>query len=391
MADTPGPSSSLAMKDNDSASLLWLSRQTTQRFDSTRSSHYNRTSHAAYQDTHYPAQVQLRRYVRHHPGDLPSRILGDVTVALAVTACVSPILTVIDKALVETSAHARQSLLSSAWHSLRGMVQSPVAYVRSPTFLWMWMTYAATYSAANVLKTLGEHRDYQALVEKESQRTTTPTDRNLHFRGVMNNNNSSSSSSSSVASYSLFLGTTMVNSGASLVKDRAYAKLFGNASTLSVPRSSYALWMLRDLTVVGSSFVLPAHVSPLLVQHDLVPAHCADTVAQVGVPVLAQMVAGPLHYVGLDCYNRSLGNLTKWSQRVLERWNGLKGALGPVVAARMVRVLPGYGIAGVYNTKLRSRWRELLIERRVEALMKEAGSNKSIGELVALIRSKGGR
>ena len=333
---------------------------------------------------HKQPELLLGRFIRHHPGDLPSRMAGDVAVALGVTAAVSPILAVIDKAIVQVSSGTTKSLVTSVLASASTMALRPAQFLASPTFLWMWMTYAATYSTANLLKTCGEHREYTALAHAQTR--------------VTRSHASSTTTASSSASV-LFLGTTLVNSGASLVKDRAYARLFGNAATTAVPKTSYALWMMRDLTVIGSSFVLPAYVTPLIVEYSgsnsngnssSITHDQASRLAQVGVPVAAQLVAGPLHYLGLDCYNRPSAAMTmSLAQRVQDRWQSLRLAMRQVVAARMLRVLPGYGIAGVYNTQLRNDWRDYLIERRVTNVMESVGSeSKSVAELVALIRSK---
>eukprot|EP00529_Nitzschia_sp_RCC80_P028338 CAMPEP_0113462776 /NCGR_PEP_ID=MMETSP0014_2-20120614/12286_1 /TAXON_ID=2857 /ORGANISM="Nitzschia sp." /LENGTH=260 /DNA_ID=CAMNT_0000354689 /DNA_START=8 /DNA_END=788 /DNA_ORIENTATION=+ /assembly_acc=CAM_ASM_000159 len=91
--------------------------------------------------------------------ELGERLLGDVLVATGVTAGVAPFLTVVDKAIVESSAGTK-TLVRSGVDSIRSMVQNPVSYVKSPTFLLMWSVYAATYATANSFKTLEEHVKY---------------------------------------------------------------------------------------------------------------------------------------------------------------------------------------------------------------------------------------
>jgi hypothetical protein len=311
------------------------------------------------------------------PRNLQEKLVGDVLVATAVTAAVAPFLTVIDKALVQHSVGSH-SLKQSATQSVTAMVRQPVAYFKSPTFLWMWATYASTYTAANVLRTVTEHQEH--LGNTSASRTTA---------SIHKNQNKKSQSPSpapapavfATSAMTIFLGTTAVNTTASLLKDRAYAKLFGNPAQLkmSVPAASYALWMLRDFTTIGSSFILPTHVAGLLQQHSSLSAGDAQQVAQLVTPVAAQLVAGPLHYVGLDCYNRPLsasdGFRTVASQ-LSERARFLYRGVGTVVGARMARILPGYGIGGVWNTKLRSQWREALIQRQVGQRMLQTKQQK---------------
>jgi hypothetical protein len=302
------------------------------------------------------------------PRSLQEKLLGDVLVAASVTAAVAPFLTVIDKALVQYSVGSH-SLKQSATQSITAMVRQPVQYFKSPSFLWMWATYASTYTAANALRTITEHQEH--LGTTSASRTTA---------SIHKNQNKSQSPSPAPAVFAtsamtIFLGTTAVNTTASLLKDRAYAKLFGNPAQLkmSVPAASYGLWMLRDFTTIGSSFILPTHVAGLLQQHSDMSAGDAQQVAQLVTPVAAQLVAGPLHYVGLDCYNRPLtasSGFSTMASQLTERARFLYKGVVTVVGARMARILPGYGIGGVWNTKLRSQWREALIQRQVGQQLK---------------------
>jgi len=211
-------------------------------------------------------------------------------------------------------------------------MRNPTAYLRSPTYLWMWGTYAVTYAAANSLRTTTEFSDFHEYDLPISSNTA------------------------------LFMGTTAVNSTASLTKDRAYAKMFGSSTVTKVPAMSYTLWMARDFTVIGSSFVLPSHVADYLKHHHDMEHTRAMQVAQFATPVAAQLVASPLHYVGLDVYNNNLSGQQQqsWKSRVHQRWGNLRAALPQVIVARMLRILPGYSITGVLNTKLRNDYREQL-------------------------------
>lgn len=325
------------------------------------------------------------------PRDLPSvshlseRLLGDVLVGSTVTAIVAPFLSVVDKALVERSAGSA-TLVGSAVTSIASMARNPVSYLKSPAFGWMWMTYAATYSTANALRTLTEHQEYCAL-------KNAPKDQ--HQRVL--------SRQKQTTAATLFVGTSIVNSTASVVKDRAFSRMYGSAANAAgaVPRISYAMWMSRDFTVIGSSFILPEYVAAHLQKQGICETpEAAASIAQIGTPVLAQIVAGPLHFVGLDCYNRNLSSLgLSLRQRVAERFKFLAGGFVEVVAARMIRILPGYGIAGVGNKKMRAAYREQLISRKIRTMMtqKPAASSTAsttakkptavTGDLVALIRA----
>ena len=218
----------------------------------------------------------------------------------------------------------------------------------------MWLTYAATYTTANLMKTWNEQARISA-------------DRTRSAKSSFTNKNSNNATL-------LVAGTTIVNSGASLVKDRAYARMFGQ-SPRPVPAASYAAWIMRDGLVVGSSFVLPAHVTPL-VQETTGWSHGSSAmVSQLLTPVAAQLVAGPLHLWGLTLYNASAGQSFRQS---LAAW---QSGVVSVTGARMLRILPGYGVAGVFNQKARAWWKQRLLQAQVRRPQQDAS------RMVTLIRA----
>eukprot|EP00980_Cylindrotheca_fusiformis_P014337 scaffold3827_cov179-Cylindrotheca_fusiformis.AAC.1 len=297
--------------------------------------------------------------------NLAEKLVGDVVIGTGVTFAVAPFLTVVDKAIVQSAA-GTHNLLRSAFESVQGMFLHPVKYVKSPTFLLMWGIYAGTYSTANSLKTLVEHQSYKNAVRSDRDSSMSRND------------------SEDLGKAGIFLGTTFVNSGLSLLKDRTYARLYGsNPVQVSVPRLTYAMWMARDLSVVGSSFVLPDLVYPKVMDTYGLDEAAAKGVCQLALPMGAQLVAGPLHYLGLDIYNRNLNSKT-WYEAVVDRSKSLYRGVTPVIIARIARIAPGYGFGGVMNTKCRDNWRDYLLQREVKRIMAQP-KKENASRLVALV------
>ena len=280
---------------------------------------------------------------------LPILWAGDVVIAFSVTASVAPALTIVDKAIVEQSARSgeRGVLLQSMKRMAASIISNPIGYFRSPTFGWMWLTYAATYTTANMMKTWNE----QLPCRLDRSRPRTGSGGTL-----------------------LVAGTTLVNSGASLVKDRAYARMFGQ-SLRPVPTAAYLSWMARDCVVIGSSFVLPSYVTPLIQDATGLSLATSATISQLFTPVVAQLVAGPLHLWGLTLYNAAADH------SLYQKVNSWRNGLASVTGARMLRILPGYGVAGVINKKSRSWWKQRLLESQVRS------GHEQMSRLVSLIRS----
>eukprot|EP00814_Leptocylindrus_danicus_P014054 CAMPEP_0116045522 /NCGR_PEP_ID=MMETSP0321-20121206/27666_1 /TAXON_ID=163516 /ORGANISM="Leptocylindrus danicus var. danicus, Strain B650" /LENGTH=373 /DNA_ID=CAMNT_0003526867 /DNA_START=11 /DNA_END=1132 /DNA_ORIENTATION=+ len=284
---------------------------------------------------------------------LGEKIVGDVLVACGVTLGVAPFMTVVDKAIVQRAA-GTHSILSSAGQSLQGMLRNPAAYVKSPMFLMMWGVYAATYTTANCIKTVCEHE-------------------------------SNSVSSKDQAKAGLFVGTTAVNSGTTLLKDRAYATMFGTSgAAVKVPMVTYGLWGMRDCMVIGSSFVLPDLVGSALHERNNMEKAQADRIAQFFCPVATQFLAGPVQLLGLDFYNRPLHDLSTY-EATLERLRLLKTNFMSIVGARIARIAPAYGIGGIGNTYFRDSWRAMILSRAIRDAMIEKETSDKARRLVPLV------
>jgi hypothetical protein len=324
---------------------------------------------------HYRISIQAPRKqpykkqpVKNEPSSfLLEKLVGDVAIAVGVTFCVAPFLTIVDKAIVQRAAGSHTSW-TSGLESMRVIARNPIRYIKSPTFLLMWGVYASTYSTANSLKTYTEHCQHQEERRQTTTTTTNPT--------TTSTPSSSTTVGAPLSGLTVFLGTTVVNSGGSLIKDRAYARMFGTVAKRSVPKITYGLWMTRDFLVIGSSFVLPDLCASHLHKKYDYDKDKAKQVAQVTIPVAMQFIAGPLQLLGLDCYNRSLSEMTT-RQAVLERGRFLSNGFTSIVSARIARIVPGYSIGGVLNTKYRDQWRSYLRNQEVSPLRQFAWNKQA--------------
>jgi hypothetical protein len=317
-------------------------------------------------------ELQLTRV----SSSLTEKVVGDVLVGGGVALSVTPFLTVIDKAITQRSS-GTNSILKSCFESIQSITRSPVAFVKSPMFLVMWGTYAVTYSTANSLKTIFEHREWEAKRRMDASRPS----------GVPSSADTSTTTINT-SRMGVFAGTAVMNSAASLLKDQAFARMFGStAASATVPFISYGLWMTRDALVVGSSFLLPEMVSGSLQDSTKLDAKDALRVSQIACPVATQVVAGPLHLLALDYYNRPLSTMTA-ADAAWERLQMIKSNAGAVIAARVARIAPGYGLGGVVNTHFRDAWRDHLIQKEIFQIENEedqASINDHVHSLVELV------
>ena len=137
--------------------------------------------------------------------------------------------------------------------------------------------------------------------------------------------------------------------GLCLYKDSQFTRMFGSSLTPSrgVPKTTYALFALRDSMTVFASFNLPPLIAPLLPLSQSVEKQMSRaSVAQFLAPAGIQLLSTPLHLWGLDMYNRSGVSWRERVGRVQRDWLGSS-------FARMCRVVPAFGVGGVFNGRVR--------------------------------------
>ena len=114
-------------------------------------------------------------------------------------------------------------------------------------------------------------------------------------------------------------------------KDKFLAQLFGTQQAAAFPLRSYAMFSLRDSLLIGVSFVVAPMAAPYVATATGLPTYAADALTQVSCPAAAQLLATPVHLLGLDLYNRP-GRLGV-ARRVVD---AIEASRGPILA-RMLR------------------------------------------------------
>ncbi|KAG9779478.1 nucleic acid-binding protein, partial [Aureobasidium melanogenum] len=232
--------------------------------------------------------------------NLGLRLCADVASAATAAALVAPVITAIDKAIIE-NASGRQTLGRSLRDSLATFALRPHHFLFSKPFALIFMLYGGTYITANTLDTCA------STIKGKSASTTT-------------------------SGPAKFLATSSANLSLCLYKDSRFAKLFGVAtsSPRHIPGPSYALFAVRDCLTVFASFNVPPLIAPLLPLSEGMQKHVsAASAAQFLAPAAVQLISTPLHLLGLDLYNRdgTLGAKDRWA-RVRRDW--LKTRLSPL-------------------------------------------------------------
>ena len=249
-------------------------------------------------------------------GEVAARLGADALAGALAGAAVTPVVSAVDRALAE-SASGRRSLGQAFAGALKEYALRPVHFLRGPQFGYIWAIYGGTYVVANAVETSC------AIVRVDA---ATPK----------------------------WVATSVTNTTTCIIKDRAFARMFGTAVPTNVPTAAYAAWLGRDVVSMGVFFTAP----PIVGRHLAEKYFDGDQdrgyyVAQVTLPLVLQTVTTPLHRLGLDCYNRPVATAA-------ERLRFLRSDYWSTVGIRMVRMAPPWSVGTIGNREMRSHFLGLL-------------------------------
>lgn len=241
---------------------------------------------------------------------LTKLLAGDAGAALIAGVAVTPVIAAVDRALAE-NASGKMKLWPSFFNSFKEMAMGPIKFLRSPQFFWVWATYGGTYMGVNMCKSICEVTDTN---------TTYPV-----------------------------LGTSFcVNTTLCIMKDRAFAQLYGTKAPQKVPLGSYGAWLGRDIISMAFIFTLPPIVGKQIAEYTGSEKN-GYYAAQFGLPLFMQTFTTPIHLLGYDIYNNP-GNSV--SQRIAFMGKDYFANVG----VRIIRMAPPWSIGTIGNTTLRNKF-----------------------------------
>lgn len=234
--------------------------------------------------------------------------LGVDTLSAGLSAAfVAPAIFMIDRSIMEATSGKAKSIAHSLRGSMTSLASRPIAFITSVPCLLLYSVYFATYTTANMYDTLSTLDSPETAW---SQQTT---------------------------SMGKFLSTTAVNLSVCVFKDMKFTKLYGVGAPRQMPISSLMLFAGRDSLTIFASFNIPPLLAPVL----------GLNLAQILTPCTMQFLSTPLHLLGLDLYNRK-------HQTIKSRIDTVGANYWRSSFARICRILPAFGIAGVLNREIRT-------------------------------------
>lgn len=220
----------------------------------------------------------------------------------------APAISIVDKAIV-SNASGLEPLVPCLINGVKTLFTNPVYFFKQPSFLFIWGVYSGTYIVANSIEAICERRRQSPFYPK-------------------------------------FVGSSAANITLSVLKDKAFARMFGTGDPKPMKISSMGLFATRDCMTILASFSLPGLISIEMQKYAGCSKTFGDNTAQLITPVTMQIFSTPLHLLGLDIYNRA-------SATGPERVEFIKREYVKTALARMSRIFPAFGIGGVVNKYVR--------------------------------------
>ena len=281
-----------------------------------------------------------------------ARVPKELGCACAASVLVSPLVSIIDKAIVQEITCVR-SLAASMGVACQEMILQPRMFFNGLSFRLTFCVYFGTYAVANLAEA--------ALDNVYSADPRYDQTRKLWKVG-----------SASVANVSLLAWRDTIFARTFSVNNNTNSNTRNNkpvaAAPIKTPIRTIGLFAARDSATMAATFWAAPIVCDHLVMEHGFDRQKAEILCAFTVPVISQFLTAPLHIHALDYYSRPTVTSTA------ERWIRIKEEMGKVCFARGLRILPAFGIGAYSNNKFREWFirqpdEELLLSRQITRQM----------------------
>lgn len=245
--------------------------------------------------------------IKDNDYNLSLLLLSDFGAATLAGAIAAPFVTIVDKVIIQNISSS-VNLETGIKNEIKDLILRPMQFFRRPEFFMVWGVYSITYLTANCSDTISENYNFD---EKDSQ---------LAKLG----------------------GTTFVNMGSCILKDRAFTMKYGLRNPSGLPLITYKLFFLRDIISIGSSFNLPHLVAEDFSEKYNFKKENIEVIAQFFLPGLFQFVSTPIHLLAIDFHNRSNINIKDRLKLISKSYNS-------AVTAKIMRFTWSFGLGGISN------------------------------------------
>lgn len=268
------------------------------------------------EDDHIPSwsSYLFGSYKSHHFMEHAiERAPKEIGCALAASLLVSPLVSIIDKCIVQDISGTQQ-FMKAISVAAKEMVFTPGKFFGGLSFRLTAIVYFGTYAVANLSELVLDVNRVEGDKERKSMKVAA----------------------SSVA-----------NIGLLAWRDSVFAREF-SASTPkhATPMRTLGLFAARDASTMYATFYAAPAAAEYLQDEYGVERYTAELSMALAIPVCTQIVTAPLHIHAMDFY-------AKPDATTAQRFATIKGEFATVSFARGFRILPAFGIGSFSNNRFR--------------------------------------
>ncbi|KAL7568353.1 hypothetical protein ACA910_018483 [Epithemia clementina (nom. ined.)] len=286
----------------------------------------------------------------------------EVACALTASFLVSPLVSIIDKCIVQDISGAPK-LLEEMRLATQEMILTPHIFLKSLAFRFTFGVYFGTYAVANLSEVFME-----AAAESRRARNSSGSISGQDLQDTFRKDTNTAATAQQEAEERKerqsikVLAASAANIALLAWRDSVFARHFnsgrgaGTATSVGPPLRTLGLFAARDAATMYATFSLAPKAATQLHQEHGMERNMACLSMALLLPVTMQIVTAPLHIHAMDYYQRRqcMTTMTMSSNHsTATPWQVIRREFGTVAFARGLRILPAFGIGSFSNTKLR--------------------------------------
>jgi hypothetical protein len=285
------------------------------------------------EEDHYARQFLFGDFhadTHHFIEQAKTRGPKEILCAASASALVSPLVSIIDKCLVQDITGTSQ-FMRAVSGATKEMFLTPGKFFGGLSFRLTFAVYFGTYAVANLSELA---LDMKKITDDETRKT------------------------SKVAA------SGVANIGLLAWRDSTFARVYSKAVPHSTPMRTLGLFATRDMLTMYATFYMAPVAAEHLEKNHGWDTNVAELSTALAIPAAMQIITAPLHIHAMDYYAKPSVSSSA------ERWAVIKNEFKTVSFARSFRILPAFGIGSFGNNKFRELFirqenEELLLSRRI--------------------------
>ncbi|KAL7578684.1 hypothetical protein ACA910_009822 [Epithemia clementina (nom. ined.)] len=269
----------------------------------------------------------------HFVERLKERIPKEVGCAFTASFLVSPLVSIIDKCIVQDISGSAQ-FMKAIGTATKEMIFTPTVFLNSLAFKMTFAVYFGTYAVANLSEAVMDAKKVRGDKNRKQYKVAAASAANIGLLAWRDS-----------------------------VFARVLSKNTGAGPKPATPLRTIGLFAARDGATMYSTFYLAPRAADYLHKQHGVERNVAALSMALAIPMTTQVITAPLHIYAMDYYNNRTATTA-------ERMAVLKKEFPTVSFARSLRILPAFGIGSFSNNKFREWFirqtdEELLLARRL--------------------------